>query len=56
MKNTNYDEEYNEDNSQHLYGNETVINKTKEEEELIKRLMYMNFKQNFIQYVIVIVT
>ena len=30
MKNTNYDDEYKEDNSQHQHGNETDINKTKE--------------------------
>ena len=56
MKNTNDDDEYKEDDSQHKDGNETVINKTKEEESFIKRLMSMNFKQNFIEYVIDIVT
>ena len=55
--NNTYDyEEYKEDNSQHQDGNKTVINKTKEEEALIKRLMSMNFKQSFILYVIDIVT
>ena len=56
MKNTTDDEKYKEDNSQHQDGNESVINKTKEEEALIKRLMSMNFKQNIIQYVIYIFT
>ena len=37
MKNTNYDEKYKEDNFQHQDGNESVIKKTKEEEEFIKR-------------------
>ena len=55
MKNTNDDDEYKEDDSQHKDGNETVINKTKEEESFIKRLMSMNFKQDFIEYVIDIV-
>ena len=32
MKNTNNDDEYKEDNSQHQDGIETFINKTKEEE------------------------
>ena len=56
MKNKNYDDKYKENNSQHQYGNASVFNKTKEEEALIKRLMYMNFKQNVIQSVIDIVT
>ena len=56
MNNTNDYDEYKEDNLQHQDGNESVINKTKEEEALIKRLMSMNFKQNVIQYVIDIVT
>ena len=56
MKNKNDDDEYKEENSQHQHGNETVINKTEEEEASIKRLMSTNFKQNFIQYVINIVT
>ena len=30
MKNTNNDEQYKEDNQQHQYGNESVINTTKE--------------------------
>ena len=41
---------------QHQDGNESVFNKTKEEEALIQRLMSVNFKQNFIQYVKDIVT
>ena len=42
---------------QHQDGDESVIEKNKEEEEaLIKRLMSMNFKQNDVQYVIDIVT
>ena len=48
MKNTNDDDKYKEDNLQHQDGNESVINKTKEDEALIKRLMSMNFKQNVI--------
>ena len=36
--------------------NECVINTTKEEEALIKRLMTMNFNHRVIQYVIDIVT
>ena len=45
MKNTNYYDKYKEDNSQNQDGNESVINKTKEEEALIKRLMSMDFKK-----------
>ena len=56
MKNKNYYDEYKEDNFQHQHGNESVINKTKEEEELIRRLMSMNFQQKVIQYVIGTVT
>ena len=56
MKNTNEYDKHIEDNSQPQDGNESVINKTKEEEVLIKRLMSMNFTQNIIQYVIDIVT
>ena len=52
MKNTNDDDKYKEYNLQHQHGNETVINKTKEEAALIKRLISMNSKQSFIQYVI----
>ena len=48
MKNTNGDEEYKEYNLQHQHGNENIINKTKEEESLIRRLMSMNSKSNFI--------
>ena len=55
-KNKNDDDEYKEENLQHQHGNETVIKKTEEEEALIKRFMSTNFKQNFIQYVINIVT
>ena len=55
-KNTNDDDKYKEENSQNQDGNESVANKTKEEEAFIKRLMYMNFKQNFILYVIDVVT
>ena len=55
-KNTNDDDKYKEQNSQHLDGNETVATRTKEEKSLIKRLMSMNFKHNFIQNVIIIVT
>ena len=70
MKNTNDNDTYKEDTSQHQDGNESVdnpetsdtsrneiiINTTKEEEALIKRLMSMNFKHHVIQYVIYIVT
>ena len=56
MKNTNDDDKYKEENSQHQDGNRSVINKTKKEDALIKWLMSMNFKQNVIQYVIDIVT
>ena len=56
MKKTNDDDEYKDDNYLHQHGNEIVINTTKEEEALIKRFMYMNFKQNVILYVIDIVT
>ena len=49
-ENTNDDDKYKERNLQHQDVNETVINKTKEEEALIKRLIYMNFKQNFIHF------
>ena len=70
MKNTNYDNKYKYDVLKHQDGNEnvdnhetsdsscneSVINTTKEEEVLIKRLMYINFKHHIIQYVIYIVT
>ena len=55
-KKTNDNDEYNEDNLQHQDGNESVINKNKEDKALIKRLVSMNFKENAIQYVIDIVT
>ena len=55
-KNKNDDDEYKEENLQHQNGNGTVFNKTKEEEALIRRLMYMNIQQKVIQYVIGIVT
>ena len=44
MKNTNYDDEYKEENYKHQDGNESVINKTKEDKVSIKRLMSMNLK------------
>ena len=70
MKNTNdYDENKDEtsqrqdsneivDNPETIdtSRNESVINTTKEEEALIKRLMSMNFKDRVMQYVIDIVT
>ena len=56
MKKKNYDDKHKENNLQHQDGNESVINRTKEEGALIKWLLYMTFKQNFIQYVIDIVT
>ena len=69
-KNTNDDDKYKEDTSKHQDGNEivdnpetsdtsrneSVINITKEEAALIKRLMTMNFKHHVIQYVIDMVT
>ena len=69
-KNTYYNDKYKEDNYKLQDSNErvdnpetydtlryeSVINKTKEEEALIKRLMNMNFKQHLIQSVIDIVT
>ena len=70
MKNTNNDDGYKEDTSQYQDGNESVhnietintsrnesvINTTKEDEALIKRLMTINFRHHFIQNVIDIVT
>ena len=56
VKNTYDDDKYKEENSQHQHGNGNFINKTKEEEALIKCLMSMNFKQNAIQHVLGIVT
>ena len=52
IKNTKYDDKYKEENSQHQDGNESVTNKTKAEEAIIKRLIYTNFKQNVTQCVI----
>ena len=46
MNNKNSDGKYKEDNSQHQHYNGSVINKTKEEESFIKRLMPMNVQQN----------
>ena len=46
MKLTNneyIDDGYKDDNSQALNSNESVINKTEEEEEFIERLMPKNF-------------
>ena len=70
MKNTNDDDEYKEDTSKHQDSNErvdnpetsdtlsdeSVIKKTKEEEEFIKRFITMNLKLHLIQYVMDIVT
>ena len=56
MKNKNDDDKYKEENSQHQQVNESVINKNKEEESLLKRLMFMNFQQKVVQYVICTVT
>ena len=56
MKNTNDDDEYKKDNSEHQHINESVTNKTEEKEALSKRLMSIKFRQNFIQYEIDIVT
>ena len=55
-ENTNDDDKYKKKNLQHQDGTESFINKTKEEKALTKRLMSMNFKQNFIQCVIDILT
>ena len=46
MKKKDYYGEYKEDHQQHQDGNEIFINKTKEEEAFIKRLIFMNFKKN----------
>ena len=43
--NKNSYDKYKEKNLQHQHGNESVINKTKEEEALIKPLMSTNFQQ-----------
>ena len=62
MKNTNDDDEYKQDNLKNQDGNESVdnpetsdtsrnesvINTTKEEQALIKRLMYMDYKHHVI--------
>ena len=56
MKNTNDDKKYKDDNLQHRDVNESFINKTKEEESLITRLISMNFKHHVKQYVTDIVT
>ena len=45
MNNKKSDEKYKEENLQRQHSNEIVINKTREEEALIKRLMSMNFQQ-----------
>ena len=56
MNNKNSDDKYKEENLQHQHDNESVINKTKEEEASIKLLMSMNFQQKVINYVIGTVT
>ena len=56
MNDKNSDDKYKEGNLQHQHGNESVINKTKEEESLIKRFMSMNFQKKVIQYVVGTVT
>ena len=56
MNKTNDDDKYKDNHSQHQDSNKSVINTTKEEKSLIKRLMSMNFKHHVIQYVIDIVT
>ena len=52
----NIDDGYKEENLQHQHCNASVINKTKEEEVLIKKLMSVNFQKKVIHYVICTVT
>ena len=52
INNKNIDGKYKEDNLQHHDSNESVINKTKEEEAFIKQLMSMNFSREVIHYLI----
>ena len=56
MNNRNIDDKYKEENWQHLDSNESVINKTKEEEELIKQLMSMDCPHKSIHYEIGTIT
>ena len=70
MKNTNDNEKYKKGTSKRQGGNESfdnpetadtsrnkiVINTTKEEESLIKRLMSINFKHHVIKYVMDVFT
>ena len=56
MNNKNSDEKYKEKESQHQHAHESVINKIKEEEALIKLLISMSFQQKVIHYMIDIVT
>ena len=52
INNKNIDDKYTYDNSQDNNSNESVINKTKEEEDLMDRLMSMNFPRKVINDVI----
>ena len=56
MRNKIDDGEHKEENSQHQHGNESVINKIKEEEAFIRRFISMNFQQEVIKYVIGTIT
>ena len=56
MNNKNSDDEYEQENMQHKHSNGSVINKNKEEETWIKRLMSMNFQRKVINYVIDTIT
>ena len=50
--NDDNDDEYKDENSAALKNDESVINKTEEEEALIERLMSMDFPLKFLSYVI----
>ena len=56
MDNKSSDDKYKQENWQHQHGKESDINKTKEEDSLIKRLMSIKFEMFLIQYVIGTVT
>ena len=51
--NEDKDDEYKDENSADLKNDESVINKTEEEEALIERLMSMNFQLKVVNYVMV---
>ena len=56
MNNKNSDDKYKEERLQHQHAHESVINKIKEEEALIKLLISMSFQQKVIHYMIDTVT